>query len=79
MCVVSPFSLYTHRGFQPSGPSELERVLRRRRPNSEGQVGPIREQKNSVRSPSTPSSELALHLKRRSDAIEMVRSIVWEL
>ncbi|XP_065901175.1 uncharacterized protein [Dysidea avara] len=58
------------RGFQSTGPSELERVLRRRRPDSEGQIGPIREQQNSSRSSSTPNNELALHLKRRSDAIE---------
>ena len=76
--LISILFLYTcaiSRGFQPTGPSELERVLRRRRPDSEGQIGPIRERQSSSRSSSTPSNELALHLKRRSDAIEKVNNI----
>ena len=64
-------SLY--RGKQTSGASELEKILMRRRPDASGQVGPIKDRLQSTPS-STATDELAGHLRRRSQAIEEVRS-----
>lgn len=67
--VVSPY----YRGKQTSGVSELEKILMRRRPDASGQVGPIKDRLQSTPS-STATDELASHLRRRSQAIEEVKS-----
>ena len=67
------------RGKQPSGSSELEKVLMRRRPDASGQLGPIKERPHISQSSSTATDELATHLRRRSLAIEEVITILTEL